>query len=96
MSKIRVIVMKSSDNVGTVVENIEPGSVIAVQDNGAENNITVSEKIPFGHKFALRSIQQGDPIIKYGEVIGVATCGIAPGQHVHVHNLESRRGRGDK
>jgi len=96
MSKIRVIVMKSSDNVGTVVENIEPGSVIAVQDNGEGNNITVSEKIPFGHKFALRPIQQGDPIIKYGEVIGVATCGIAPGQHVHVHNLESRRGRGDK
>ena len=96
MGKIRVIVMKSSDNVCTVVENIEPGSVIAVPDNGEEIGIAVSEKIPFGHKFALRPIQPGDPIIKYGEVIGVATRAIAPGQHVHVHNLESRRGRGDK
>jgi altronate dehydratase small subunit len=41
-------------------------------------------------------MQHGDSIIKYGEVIGVATREIAPGQHVHVHNLESRRGRGDK
>ncbi len=96
MSKIKVIVMKSSDNVCTVVENIEAGSVIAVQDNGQEIGITVGEKIPFGHKFAIRPIGRGDPIIKYGEVIGVATSEIAPGQHVHVHNLESRRGRGDK
>jgi altronate dehydratase small subunit len=96
MGKIRVIVMKSSDNVCTVVESIEPGSVIAVPGKGEEISITVSEKIPFGHKFALRPIQPGDPIIKYGEVIGVATHEIAPGQHVHVHNLESRRGRGDK
>jgi altronate dehydratase small subunit len=96
MSKIRAIVMKSSDNVCTVVENIEAGSVIDVQDNGEKISITVSERIPFGHKFALRAIQQGGPIIKYGEVIGVATREITPGQHVHVHNLESRRGRGDK
>ena len=96
MSKIKVIVMKSFDNVCTVVENIEPGSVISVQDNGQESGITVGEKIPFGHKFAIRPIQRGDPIIKYGEVIGVATREITPGQHVHVHNLESRRGRGDK
>jgi altronate dehydratase small subunit len=96
MGKIRVIVMKSSDNVCTVVESIEPGSVIAVPGKGEEISITVSEKIPFGHKFALRPIQPGDPIIKYGEVIGVATHAIAAGQHVHVHNLESRRGRGDK
>ena len=96
MSKMKAIVMKSSDNVCTVVENIEPGSVIAVQDNGQDIGITVADRIPFGHKFAIRSIQRGDPIIKYGEVIGIATREIAPGQHVHVHNLESRRGRGDK
>ena len=96
MDKLRVIVMKPSDNVCTVVENIEPGSVVAVPDKGEQISITVNEKIPFGHKFAFRPIHPGDPIIKYGEVIGVATREIAPGQHVHVHNLESRRGRGDK
>jgi altronate dehydratase small subunit len=96
MSKVKAIVMKSSDNVCTVVENIEAGSVIDVENNGEKITITLSDRIPFGHKFAFCPIQQGDPIIKYGEVIGVATREIAPGQHVHVHNLESRRGRGDK
>ncbi|MFQ5657413.1 MAG: SAF domain-containing protein [Candidatus Methylomirabilales bacterium] len=38
---------------------------------------------------------RGAPIIKYGQVIGRATVEIAPGDHVHVHNMESLRGRGD-
>lgn len=96
MGKMKVIVMKSSDNVCTVVESIEPGSVVAVPLDGEEISIAVADKIPFGHKFAFRAIQQGNPIIKYGEVIGIATREVAPGQHVHVHNLESRRGRGDR
>jgi altronate dehydratase small subunit len=58
--------------------------------------ILVTEKIPFGHKFALRLIKKGEKITKYGETIGLATKEIQTGQHVHVHNLESRRGRGDK
>jgi altronate dehydratase small subunit len=54
------------------------------------------EKIRFGHKFAIRAIGRGEAIIKYGEPIGLATQDIAAGRHVHVHNLESTRGRGDK
>ncbi|MBV5349995.1 UxaA family hydrolase, partial [bacterium] len=63
-----------------------------------ETNIVVAvvERITFGHKFALRLIKTGEPVIKYGETIGLATKDILPGQHVHVHNLESCRGRGDK
>jgi altronate dehydratase small subunit len=82
--------------VCTVVENIEPGTEVAVDACGEKTTVLVGEKIPFAHKFAFRPIQRGDPIIKYGEVIGIATREIRPGQHVHVHNLESRRGRGDK
>jgi altronate dehydratase small subunit len=96
MSKLRAIVMKQNDNVCTVVENIEPGTEIDVDASGDKTTVLVSERIPFGHKFAFRQIPQGDPIVKYGEVIGIATREIRPGQHVHVHNLESRRGRGDK
>ncbi len=58
--------------------------------------IQVAEKIRFGHKFAIRTIPRGEPILKYGQPIGVATEEIAAGRHVHVHNLESTRGRGDK
>ena len=48
-----------------------------------------------GHKVSLFRIEKGERIIKYGETIGLATAKIDTGCHVHVHNLESRRGRGD-
>jgi transcriptional regulator with XRE-family HTH domain len=37
----------------------------------------------------------GSDIVKYGESLGMATKAISPGEHVHVHNLDSKRGRGD-
>ena len=52
--------------------------------------------IPYGHKVAVKLIKQGNPIIKYGEEIGVATINIMEGDYVHVHNLDSQRSRGDK
>lgn len=93
MSKVHAIVMKPTDNVCTVVEIVEPDTTVTVGD---QLTIRVREKIPFGHKFALRNINKGEPILKYGETIGLATKNIQAGQHVHVHNLESCRGRGDK
>lgn len=44
---------------------------------------------------AIKDIPKGGEIIKYGEIIGRATANIEPGEHVHVHNVESLRGRGD-
>ncbi len=89
---MKAIVMKPADNVATVVAAVKPGTAVAAGDA----TVTVTENIPFGHKFALRAIKKGEAIKKYGEIIGLATRDIAPGQHVHVHNLESCRGRGDK
>jgi altronate dehydratase small subunit len=60
-----------------------------------EGKMTVTNNISFGHKFAIKSIAEGDDIIKYGEVIGRAIAPIAIGEHTHVHNIESLRGRGD-
>ncbi|MHB9092657.1 MAG: UxaA family hydrolase, partial [Chloroflexota bacterium] len=53
------------------------------------------EAIPFGFKVALVDILRGEPIFKYGEIIGRASCPIQQGALVHVHNLEGLRGRGD-
>jgi altronate hydrolase len=44
------------------------------------------ERIPAGHKVAIRPIAVGEPVIRYGQIIGFATAPIAAGQHVHVHN----------
>ena len=49
--------------------------------------VTVAGLVPPGHKVAVRAIRAGAPVRRYGQVIGVATQDIAPGQHVHTHNL---------
>jgi altronate hydrolase len=50
-------------------------------------NVTVSGLIPPGHKLAVRAIVQGEAVRRYNQIIGTATQDIAPGQHVHTHNL---------
>ncbi|SDF08388.1 UxaA family hydrolase [Sporomusa acidovorans] len=95
MNKFKAIVMKAKDNVATVTENIAAGTEIAVNKDGETVKLHVQENIPFGHKVAIKDIAKDSQIIKYGEVIGVATKDIAAGQHTHVHNLVGCRGRGD-
>ena len=95
MNPIKAIVMKPIDNVATVVEAQSRDAEITIDLSGRLETIRVLEDIPFAHKFAIKNIRRGEPIVKYGEVIGVATADIRQGQYVHVHNLESCRGRGD-
>ncbi len=85
------------DNVATVFSNeVQSGSEVSVFDHtGAVEAVVVSERIPYGHKIALRDIRKGAGIIKYGEVIGKASKTIHKGDYVHIHNLEATRGRGD-
>jgi altronate hydrolase len=52
-----------------------------------EGGLKVSGLIPAGHKIATRAIAEGEYVKRYGQIIGVATQAIAPGQHVHTHNL---------
>ena len=58
--------------------------------------ITAANDVPVYHKIAKVLIKAGDEVYKYGESIGIASKDIHPGEHVHVHNLESARGRGDR
>ena len=56
----------------------------------SEQTLNTRSAIPAGHKVALRTIREGQPVLRYGNVIGHATRDIAPGEHVHVHNLGYR------
>ena len=47
--------------------------------------------VPIGHKVALQDIKKGDTVWKYGHDIGKAVATIAKGEHVHVHNLKTKR-----
>jgi altronate dehydratase len=86
-----VIVITDRDNVATALEALAAGRT--VRAGGAA--VTVLESVPKGHKLALREIRAGEPVVKYGSAIGVASATIQPGAHVHTHNLASTRGRGD-
>lgn len=86
-----VLIISDRDNVATALEPLAAGREIDVK-GGA---LIVRESIPSGHKVAVRAIAVGQPVIKYGSPIGTATSSITPGDHVHVHNLASSRGRGD-
>jgi len=52
-----------------------------------ESNVRITGRIPAGHKIAVRRIEAGKPVKRYDQIIGFATRPIAPGDHVHVHNL---------
>jgi altronate hydrolase len=78
--------LQPSDDVVIVRADTPAGSRLQVGDVVVETGADV----PAGHKVAVRDIPVGDPVRKYGEVIGFASEPIAPGDHVHVHNLAYR------
>jgi altronate dehydratase small subunit len=89
---LKALVLHPKDNVATAVCRLESGQSINVNSR----QYILREVIPTGHKFALRDIEDGEKIIKYGEIIGQATARIKQGEHVHIHNVEGLRGRGDR
>jgi len=70
------------DNVRVARVPLEPGDPLG------ENHAPCRDDIPAGHKVATEPIEVGDPIRKYGEIIGFATQRIKPGSHVHTHNTK--------
>lgn len=77
-----VIRIHPDDDVVIARQQLLGGTVLA-----SEGGVTVAGLVPPGHKVAVRAIAAGAPVRRYGQVIGHATQAIAPGQHVHVHNL---------
>ncbi len=88
---VQALQMHPDDNVALATMELKAGQEISV----GETTVMLRQAIPFGHKFACRPIGRGDAVLKYGQPIGRALADIAPGEHVHVHNMESTRGRGD-
>ena len=83
-----IYVVHPSDNVGVAIEKL---TCETVQTVGAQPGkaIRLLQDLPMGHKAAIRKIACGEPIIKYGAVIGAATKDILMGEWVHLHNMKS-------
>ena len=75
--------LRADDDVAVLKRPVKSGTELQC----ANGSITVRRDIPAGHKLALTEIRDGDPVRKYGQVIGFAKGTIVPGDHVHLHNL---------
>ena len=80
-----VLRISPDDNIGVTTRSVADGESLEI----AGRTVTVRQSIPVGHKIALEPISAGGPVRKYGVPIGSATCDIAPGDYVHIHNVRS-------
>jgi altronate dehydratase small subunit len=92
---LRAIVLNRADNVGTLIDPGRAGESCTLQGE-ASGEVRLQQDVPFGHKVCIREAPAGVDVLKYGQVIGRTSKPIRVGEHVHTHNVESARGRGDQ
>jgi (2R)-sulfolactate sulfo-lyase subunit alpha len=84
----------ASDTVAVVVvEGVKAGMALDgwIMDQDRMTGLLAREDIPIGHKVALRDMNPGDTVIKYGIDMGRVVAPIQAGQHAHVHNIKTKR-----
>ena len=89
-----IIIHDKKDNVGVVVvektsQNQDCNCWIMETDDSVM--IQSKNEIPLGHKIAMTDLKEGDTIIKYGHDIGKVVKAIKKGEHVHVHNVKTKK-----
>jgi altronate hydrolase len=83
--RIPAIRLSEADNVAVAVRDLEPGEEIDI----ADVSVVARERVPLGHKMAIRRIEAGTTIVKLGVPIGSATQLIEEGALAHMHNIRS-------
>ena len=94
MSDLHLLVHDKEDSVGVVVvESVGESSTIngAYIVDGSKFTIDCNSAIPIGHKVALKDMSVGDTVLKYGHDIGKVVKEIKKGDHVHVHNIKTKK-----
>ena len=94
MTSTDIIIHDEKDNVGVVViENITPNQDCNcwIMENDKSTKIQSKNEIPLGHKIAMIDLDEGDTILKYGHDIGKVVKKIKKGEHVHVHNVKTKK-----
>ena len=94
MSKPQLLVHHKGDNVGVVVvEGLSSTTnmlCVTTEDN-SQFELVSKNDVPIGHKIALQDFSEGDTVIKYGQDIGKIVKAVGKGEHVHTHNLKTKR-----
>ncbi|HEV2109367.1 MAG TPA: altronate dehydratase family protein [Thermomicrobiales bacterium] len=83
------VLLHPEDEVAIAKQPLLPRTTLTT----ANGEVKVTAMIPPGHKFALRDVPEGEPVHRYGQIIGFATQPIAVGNHVHSHNLAVGEGQ---
>ena len=86
----KALIINNLDNVAVALKSLDKGEVVEFSINNRTIKVMIKEFIAKGHKFAVRDISKGDTIVKYGEIVGIATRDIQAGEHVHIHNIRSK------
>ena len=90
---IQFLVHEKRDTVGVAVVDVKAGQTL--EGRSLDTNEAVKAKanmdIPLGHKIALKDFKDGEDVVKYGVVIGRVVKPIKQGDHVHVHNVKTKR-----
>ena len=91
--KIQFLVHDAADTVGVATGDLKAGQSVRglYMDTREAIEIKALEDIPLGHKIALRQHAIGSSVVEYEHDIGKVVADIRQGQHVHVHNLKTRR-----
>ncbi len=85
------ILIHPKDNVVVALKEVHTGDVLSYIEEGEERTLVALNEIPIYHKIARENIGLGNKVVKYGELIGLATTSIRLGEHVHVHNITSTK-----
>ncbi|HIL41984.1 MAG TPA: flagellar biosynthesis protein FlgA [Gammaproteobacteria bacterium] len=91
---IQFIVHDENDSVGVVtVEGLKANDTIKgwIMDQDKLLDIKINQDIPIGHKLAIKELNEGSTVIKYGTDIGRTISNILAGDHLHVHNVKTKR-----
>ena len=94
MSKTDIIIHDKKDNVGVIViEKVNKGQDCEcwIMEDDSSTKIKSISDISLGHKIAMIDFKEGDTIIKYGHDIGKVVKSIKKGEHVHVHNVKTKK-----
>lgn len=91
---IHFVVHEEGDGVGVVVvEGVKAGQALVgwIMEDDKDLKVEAKSDIPIGHKVALQDYKPGDTVIKYGVDIGKVVAPIKRGEHLHVHNVKTKR-----
>ena len=90
---VSYLIHDEKDDVGVAVVDIKAGEAVdgLTLDTRQKSEVKALMDVPLGHKIALRDFKVGDTVTKYGQDIGKVVADIKKGEHVHVHNVKTKR-----